>query len=268
MKIILIGYGNVGKELERVIKEHSLSVENIVRSDGISNFENLVDEDTVVFISTPSKGTGELSANYYLSSLQKGATVITCEKAFPANHWEVVTKYPKQIKYSATVGGGSGILNALRGYQGEIKEIQAVINGTLNYIGNRSAEGISEEEIYKEVIDKGFAEPGASNFKEVVAGELKDVQYKTTILANHSKLYQKIISVDDVVLTPYSEGFRCSVTLSRDGIRGGFIPASGIFQFPAGVNNCLYINGHKIVEGLGAGARATAERMFKDFEER
>ena len=276
MKIILVGYGNVGKELERVIKEQSLLVDIIVRSDGIynstgvkidelTNFNNYVDRDTVVFISTPSKGKGELSADYYLISLEQGATIITCEKAFLATHWEVVLQYPKQIKYSATVGGGSGILNAISGHQGEIREIQAVINGTLNYTGDRLAQGILEETVYKEVIDRGFAEPGASNFNEVIEGELKDVQYKTVILANHSKLYQTTVALKDVTLAPYSKGLRCLVTLTKDGIKGGFVEESDAFQFPSGVNNCLYINGQKIVEGPGAGARATAERMFEDL---
>jgi hypothetical protein len=36
--------------------------------------------------------------------------------------------------------------------------------------------------------------------------------------------------------------------------------------FPTGVNNVLLINGQKIVEWPGAGARATAERMYVDGE--
>jgi hypothetical protein len=34
--------------------------------------------------------------------------------------------------------------------------------------------------------------------------------------------------------------------------------------FPTGVNNVLLINGHKIVEWPGAGARSTALRMCAD----
>src|SRR5205085_169797 len=125
-----------------------------------------------------------------------------------------------------------------------------------------------KENACKEVITKGFAEPGAVTFDEIVGGELKDVQYKTVILANHSKLYEKVVTLNDVHVEPYCEGLRCSVFLTKENIVTGFIGINEDFAFPSGVNNCLYINGQKVVEGPGAGSRPTAERMFKDFKER
>jgi len=276
MKIILVGYGNVGKEIHEVLSEQGLSVDFVVRTGGIynstdskldgpENFHKYVDKDSVVFISTPSVGKGELSAKYYKKSLEAGAKVITCEKAFLPNNWNVVLNYPGRIKYSATVGGDSGILDAVADYEGEMAEIRAVINGTLNYIGERLANGATKEEVYSEVTGKGFAEPGARNFEEVIDGEMRDVLYKAVILANYSKLFNHIITPTDVEVKKYVDGRRCSLFINKDKIMVGFISIPAEFKFPKGINNCLYINNQKIIEGPGAGGRATAERMFKDF---
>jgi homoserine dehydrogenase len=278
MKIILVGYGNVGKELANVLNENEIPVDFIIRSSGIYasdnikiddliNFENYIDSDSFVFISVPSKGNGSETANYYLKSLNKGARIITCEKAFTAHNWGVIKKFKGQIRYSATVGGGSGMLNAISEYIGEIKEIKAVVNGTLNYIGDKLARGATQAEVYAEVIKKGYAEPGAKSFDEVIKNELSDVVYKTVILANHSKMYQLIINPIDIILEMYQKGLRSSVVLNKNGIQAGFLPSKDYSWFPQGVNNVLYVNGQKVVEGPGAGARITAERMFEDYKQ-
>jgi homoserine dehydrogenase len=278
MRIILIGYGNVGRELRAILDENDIAVDFIVRSTGIFNPSNskidenynilkYLDSETYIFISIPSKGKGGEAAHYYIDALQKNTKVITCEKAFLANNWELVEKFKKQIKYSATVGGNSAILNAITECQVEIHEIKAVLNGTLNYISDKLAEGISENQLYKEVLEKGFAEPGAKNFNEVIENELEDVVLKTLILANHSKLYSHIIKPEHIELKKYDNGLRCAVLLNKHQIKAGFIKFKDASWFPKGVNNNLYINGRKVTEGLGAGGRITAERMFNDFKE-
>ncbi|MFA6897871.1 MAG: hypothetical protein WC250_00500, partial [Candidatus Paceibacterota bacterium] len=266
MKIILVGYGNVGKELRQVLSEHGFSAEYIVRTGGIydsndfiidttENFHRYLDKDSVVFISTPSIGIGKISEFYYKKPLEAGARVITCEKAFLANNWEFVKKYSGKIKYSATVGGDSGILDAISDYKGEIKEIRAVVNGTLNYIGEKFSRGIKTEEAYSEVVAKGFAEPGSKNFEEVIENELRDVLYKAVITVNHSKLFNRVVKPADVAVSKYQVGLRCSILINKNEIKAGFIKVPEDFKFPKGVNNCLYINGEKIIEGPGAGGR-------------
>lgn len=278
MNIVLIGYGNVGKEIKKVLEENGFIVDSIVRSDGVydSNntkvdekefFSKYINKESVVFISTPSIREGEISADYYRKSLEEGARIVTCEKAFLAHNWELVKNYPNKIKYSATVGGNSGILSAVSAYHKEINEIRAVVNGTLNYVGDKLSQGEDKESLYREVVENGFAEPGSNNFGEVVDNELKDIIIKATILANHSNLYPNTIKPEDVSLTGYQDGFRAGVIFDKEGIKAGFVLPDNGMEFPSGVNNVLYVNGEKIVEGPGAGAMATAERMFKDFKE-
>ncbi len=278
MKIIIAGYGNVGKALHKVLSDNGLTVNITVSDSGIfgannlklgniSEFGNYVDKDTVVFISTPSKGIGEISSLYYVKALENGACIVTCEKAFLANNWEFVRKYPNKIRYSATVGGDSGILGVVRDFTGNINNIWAVVNGTLNYIGDRLAQGSTKDEVFKEVVTKGFAEPGAHDFSEIIKGELNDVLYKATILANHSMLYPSVVKPRDIFINQYKDGLRCSVYLNRDEIKAGFLETKNNTKFPSGVNNVLYINGDKIIEGPGAGAKITAERMLKDYKD-
>ncbi|MFA6076701.1 MAG: hypothetical protein WC735_01345 [Candidatus Paceibacterota bacterium] len=278
MKIILIGYGNVGKELHKILNEKNLAENFIVKTNGIfdannlkidenQNLEKYLDSDTYIFIAIPSKGKGEDASKYYLNALQKNAKIITCEKAFLANNWELIKKFKKLIKYSATVGGNSGILNAITENKNKMKEIKVIANGTLNYISDKLSTGVSKEQLYREVLGNGFAEPSSKNFEEVIENELKDVIYKTLILANHSKLYKRTIKTEDIKLQKYNQSLRCSVLLNKKEIKAGFIKFEDISWFPKGVNNVLYINGKKIIEGPGAGGRITAERMFSDFKE-
>ncbi|KKU53307.1 MAG: hypothetical protein UY24_C0015G0002 [Parcubacteria group bacterium GW2011_GWA1_48_11b] len=278
MKIVLVGHGNVGKELRRVISENGLEVNLIVQKDGIYDTRGLrineidafplyIDKQTFVFIAIPSNGDGEEAGVYYSESLKRGANVITCEKAFLAHNWSVVKKHRKNIKYSATVGGDSGILPAVSAFKGEIKNIRTVINGTLNYLSERVLEGIQESVLYKELLNNYFTEPGAKNLNEVIENELNDVRYKSVILANHSKIFGNTVKPDDVTLQKYQKSFRCTVLIDKrtQRIQAGFMDFSDTSWFPKGVNNVLYINDEKVAEGPGAGARITAERMFKDY---
>ncbi|MDP2650449.1 MAG: hypothetical protein Q8P16_02680, partial [bacterium] len=124
--------------------------------------------------------------------------------------------------------------------------------------------GMSREEEFREVVAKGFTEPGARDFDEAVANELKDVAYKAAILANHSGMLGQIVTPGDVPVVQYAEGRYAAVIIRDGGIHAGFLPLSATSWLPSGVNNVLYINGEKIAEGPGAGCRVTAERMWKD----
>ena len=266
MKAVIIGYGNVGKEVEKALIEHNVIIHSIIKRNDTLDINSL-DSETFLFICVPSKEKGEAISHYYTHAFEKGAKVITCEKAFLAHNWELVQHHKTQIRYSATVGGDSGILKAVSNYFGKIKEIKAVVNGTLNYVGERLSQGVDEKEVYEEVIAKGFAEPGSKNLEEVIVAELKDVLYKTVILANYSGLYDRVVEPEEVQVRSQDLHLRCSVFLNKDEIKLGFFEQEDMSWFPRGVNNIIYINGKKSAEGPGAGGRITAERMFKDFQD-
>lgn len=275
MKTILIGYGNVGKALHQVLWEYGIEVDMIVRQSGIfssngekidtiDNFDNHVDRYTVAYISVPSVSDASKHLSYYLSVLEKGGSVITCEKSVLAHYWHILKPYRNRLWYSATVGGSSGILPELHRYAWKIHDIKAVINGTLNIISEQSALGKTEAELYELVTLWGFAEPGAKNFQEVIDLEMQDVLYKAVIFANHSWLYHDVVTLSDIIVEPFKLGARCMLVADKHHIRAGFMYDDDTSWFPTGVNNILLINGQKIVEWPGAGARATALRMHTD----
>lgn len=277
MKTILIGYGNVGKALHQVLWEHDIEVDMIVRQPGIfssnaekidtiDNFDSHVDRYTVAYISVPSAPDASKHLSYYMSVLEKGGSVITCEKSVLAHYWHILKPYRNRLWYSATVGGNSGILPELHRYEGKIHDIKAVINGTLNIISEQSVLGKTEEELYELVTMWGFAEPGAKNFKEVIDLEMQDVLYKAVIFANHSWLYHDVVTLSDIIVEPFKSWARCMLVADKHHIRAGFMYDDNTSWFPTGVNNTLLINGQKIIEWPGAGARATAERMYVDGE--
>ena len=161
--------------------------------------------------------------DYYRDSLGKGASVITCEKAVLAHHWDLAQAYPEQLRYSATVGGNSGILPALDAYEGEMHEIRAVVNGTLGYLSTELAKGRTKEDVYAEATERGYAEPGAHNFEEVIENELKDVVYKSVIMANHSGMYDHVVTTEEVKVANYRDGARCFVVLDGKTVKAGFL---------------------------------------------
>lgn len=128
MKTILIGYGNVGKALHEILKEHDILVDLIVRASGIfsgngvkidtiDNFDTYVDIHTIAFISIPSDASPAKNLSYYLTILERGGLVITCEKSVLTHYWHILKPYKNRLWYSATVGGNSGILPELHRYE-------------------------------------------------------------------------------------------------------------------------------------------------------
>lgn len=262
--------------LEKVLEEHSLQPDYIVRKSGIfspngqkidnvDNFDKYVDNDTIAYISTPSNDApGNLG--YYLTVLEKWGYVVTCEKSVLAHYWHILFPYKNRLWYHATVWGNSGILPELHRYEGKIESIKAVINGTLNIISEQSTLWKTEEELFELVTGWGFAEPGAKNFSDIIENEMRDVLYKSVIFANHSGLYPKIITLSDVIIEWYKPGARCMFVADKNHIRAGFMYDDDTSWFPQGVNNILLVNGEKITEWPWAGARPTAERMYTDSE--
>jgi len=273
MKAIIFGSGNIGSVLINRLKHEGVNILCVVKSIGtfdvnlnvIEDWTNFVDKVDVAFICIPSNGNGQKAFEYENLFLEKGKSVITCEKSSIANFWDVLKQY-KKFKYTASVGGGTKMLKEISKYKSaDINEIKAVVNGTLNYISSSLKTGIDKDQITKEVLEKGYAEPGASNFDEIIDGELKDVTLKAIIMANHAGIFDRTIGLADVKMHNFDQTKRCIVKIDKNGINAGFIDDNYLDWLPDGVNNILYINGEKKAYGPGAGAEATVDSMMDDL---
>lgn len=275
---IIIWYGNVGREIFQVLEVHGHRIHAIVKSDGVYDscgkekiggrnlLHELLNSQTRAFVSVPSFWPPDHRvsyAAYYEPVLRHWWSVITCEKSALAHCWDELKLHMPRVRYSATVWGNSGILPAITAHN-TIHTIKAVINGTLNVISDESARGQTEEAIYNLVTTQGFAEPGAKSFADVIEAEIQDVLRKAVILANHSGLYSRTISMSDIVVLPYQWFGRCMLVADRAGVTVWFMDDDDPSWFPHGVDNALLINGKKVAEWPGAWARATALRMLAD----
>jgi homoserine dehydrogenase len=279
MNAIIFGAGNIGSVLTEKLIQEGVNIKYIVRTSGIfdinsnqvgnqSEWKKYVDEVDVAFICIPTVEAGEQALEYEKAFLEKNKPVITCEKSSIAHYWNDLNKYKNIFKYSASVGGGTMMLKEISKYQPtDIKEIKGVVNGTLNYISDELNSGKTKDEVVKEVIEEGYAEPSTSSFEEIISAEMRDVILKTIIIANHSGIFDGVITKQDIKVVDFDEKKRCVICINKDSIEVGFTDNNNSNWLPGGVNNVLYINGEKKVEGPGAGAEATVLSMISDYRE-
>ncbi|MES3005449.1 MAG: hypothetical protein V4664_00720 [Patescibacteria group bacterium] len=280
-KAIIFGMGNIGAVLMKRLAEENIDVKYVVNSRGIfdTKFNKVAEKDKwkeismdvdIVFECIPTDNDGNCALEYAMYFLSRGNLVITCEKASVAYHWDILKKYRSLFKYTASVGGGTQMLKEISLYKPkDILEIKAVVNGTLNYISWAINSGQKVEDVVREVLEKGYAEPGSNSLTEIIKNELNDVVLKTIIIANHSGMFAKTISKEDIkVIEPgmISTGMkRCVVRIAKGKIEVGFIENNDEGWLPDGILNVLYINGGLKARGPGAGAGATVFSMIADL---
>ena len=286
-RVLLFGYGKVGKALLVKLFEEGIEVTGIVRSSGVFNdvgekvaehdsWKKFVTGSDAAFIAIPTVGEGEEALRYTHAFLTANKPVITAEKASLASNPSLL-KDPR-MGFSATVGGGTKMPKVISEFlkKEPIDEIKAVVNGTLNYISDRVRAGASESEAIREAVEKGYAETDTDSFDVILADEGRDVIRKAVIIANHSGIFNHSIHEHDVTfIGPHSANVEGNLGSKRvivrinqkEGVIAGFIERGESNWLPEGVNNVLYINGEQVAHGPGAGAETTADTMMQDFRD-
>lgn len=318
-KALIIGNGSIGSEIKRQIEgqmmKHGWSVAAVFSIDKILDAKGMALDDIsnwktfaaspmadVVFLAIPTDG-GETALAYIEYFTGQGIPVVTCEKGALAHHFPKLQAYiqKKMLGYAATVGGGTKMLPYLNGrllggtMAQNIDKITGVLNGTLNYMFSRLSAGADKATVLSEILEKRYAEPGASTFETIIAGEMGDLHKKGVILANVSGLMGESFLPDDTFQidpeklalaldNPREHRFLVSISRQKhpdflSGIeydQNGWQLQVGLFNIkdigatlmlPQGVNNALYIEeGASVfsVSGPGAGPEPTAHAMIMD----
>jgi homoserine dehydrogenase len=234
--------------------------------------------------------------------------VITCEKGALSNYYAELEGAVRshRIGYSASVGGGSGLLGYLQERMGPgVREVHAIVNGTLNYILEGLSRGRNLDEVVEETKILGYAEPRAKHPLEVFNKEgAGDVPMKASIQVNLSNLTKDKMRAKDVKvqmigpdqlerLVKEAASRRYVVSITRDAndeedviwgfrhrienwhISGGFrrIEDNPLLRelVPSGVNNAILVSEgfgrhDPPLWGPGAGAGPTAGAMMIDAE--
>lgn len=216
MKMGLIGYGSVGKELIKLLYERKLPIEvkYILKSDGgilnkeglkldgivdknikdhsnwidNLNFSDIIDEDIdyLVELTSTNIKTGEPALSFIKSALSKGINVVTGNKGPILLEYKslksIAEKTGAYLGIGCTVGGALPSISCGKydAAGANIESIQGVLNGTTNYILNAmKCENKTYEESLEYAKEIGIAEKDPS-----LDVEGYDTAIKTIILSN------------------------------------------------------------------------------------
>jgi homoserine dehydrogenase len=226
--------------------------------------------------------------DYVKKALMSGKHVVTANKELISKHgpelFALADENKVDILYEASVGGGIPLTNSFKQdlLASSITSIQAIINGTTNYIlCNMAKEGIEFDEAVKRAQALGYAEADPTNDIEGV-----DAMYKVAILATLA--FRTNVTPDDVYregiskLTwrdfQYSQELGYAIKLlaiakKDDGaievrVHPTFVPEELLMAQVNGVFNAVQVEGdlvgRVIFYGQGAGPKPTSSAIITD----
>lgn len=208
VKIALLGFGNVGKGVWKILKENKeqliinsgyhieigkILVKDMNKDRGVDipkqmfteNFQDILKDESIDIVVEVIGGENP-AKEYIVQSMEWGKHVVTANKLLLASYLEellnIAKKHGVLLYYEASVGGGIPIIReineSLTG--NKIEKITGILNGTTNYILSKMyLEGMSFEEALKESQDKGYAEADPSSDVE---GD--DAAFKLAIISS------------------------------------------------------------------------------------
>ncbi len=236
-------------------------------------------------------GGEEPARSYIRQSLSRGKSVVTANKEVMAKEGQELLALADakgvNLLFEASVGGGIPIVGPLMKdlLANDIRSIQAIINGTTNYMLTRMArDGMDFDEALKEAQDLGFAEADPANDVEGI-----DAGYKLAVLA--SLAFHTQVRAEDVHREGISglraRDFRYAHELGyaikllaiarREGhqvqarVHPCFVPQDHMLAKVDGVFNAVEVEGDltgKILfHGRGAGREPTTSAIMGDLVE-
>ena len=311
INIGLCGFGTVGRGVyEILIKNRDIIkrrtgldftikkvlVKDIKKSRDVndliftSDFNDILSDSTINVVVELIGGT-ELSKEIIVSSLKRGKSVVTANKALLAVSGYELSKTAEEnsadLFYEASVAGGIPIIKVFKESlpSNRIEYFYGILNGTSNYILSKmSIFGESFEDVLKNAQEKGYAEQDPTLDVEGI-----DAAHKLAILI--SLAYDVKIDFEDI----YTEGiskikeedikfadeFGYAVKLlaiakkHKNDIEGRVHPVlikkESILSNINGVFNAVYVKGDfigpSLYYGKGAGSFPTATSVFSDIIE-
>ena len=299
-RIGLLGAGTVGGSLAELIQQRSdvdAVISKVLVQDTSKARNAAIDPSTLTTDSTDMldncdilvevMGGTTLAGDLLLQALAKDIPVVTANKAVLAERWAEFKPYieASKVYFEASVMAGTPsiepIVGSLRGSQA--LEINAILNGTCNYIIGQLEAGIDYATALKEAQDLGYAEADPT----LDVGGF-DTAHKLTLLARltvdpditwaaveANTRGVDILTIDDIenakandscvrlVGSVYPEGDKWVTT-----VRPVVLPNSHSLAKVASNFNALHFKGDAIGEvlitGAGAGGPATASGVLAD----
>ena len=216
IKLGLIGLGTVGGGVFKVLKNFpdveitKIAVKNIDKPRNIDGLDRaMLTTDPYEIVESPeitvvAELIGGVHPAYELikKAIENGKHVVTANKELLAKHGEELFNYAEQhnvvILYEAAIAGGIPLIMPIKTILAgnKITKIEAILNGTTNYIlTNMDENQTSYESVLKEAQELGYAEADPTGDVEGF-----DSAYKLTTLATIT--FNKRVKLENV----YREG--------------------------------------------------------------
>ena len=216
IKLGLIGLGTVGGGVFKVLKNFpdveitKIAVKNIDKPRNIDGLDRaMLTTDPYEIVESPeitvvAELIGGVHPAYELikKAIENGKHDVTANKELLAKHGEELFNYAEQhnvvILYEAAIAGGIPLIMPIKTILAgnKITKIEAILNGTTNYIlTNMDENQASYESVLKEAQELGFAEADPTGDVEGF-----DSAYKLTTLATIT--FNKRVKLENV----YREG--------------------------------------------------------------
>lgn len=295
LRVALAGYGIVGQALARRLQDDphfeisAILVRNLSRHRNVAPPVKLTN-DPAAFAGTQADILVELlscaqtGASLCCDKLEEGIPVVTASKRLVSEHFAELTRSARaggtEALYSGAAGGSAPLLETIERAKrfGVVEEVSGILNGTVNYVLGRLAEGMALDAALAEARDAGFAE---EDCEADVSGA--DAAAKLRIAAYHAfGVFPQEIRISAERLDQerakaiVDSGERwiqlSQVSSVNDKVRGSvsFVRAAATPIGRAGNEwNAAAIRlagGRELtVHGRGAGGAATAEAVLADL---
>ena len=215
LKIGLIGLGTVGCGVYKTIQNIDnveivkIAVKNINKPRSVEVPREMLTDNPYDVVNDPSIdvvveliGGVEPAYDYISTAIKNGKLIVTANKELLAKRGEELfilsEEYNRVVLYEAAIAGGIPIIMPIKTILAgnKINRIQAILNGTTNYILTKmDVDGASYEDVLKEAQELGYAETDPTGDVEGF-----DAAYKITTLSTIA--FKKRIKIENV----YREG--------------------------------------------------------------
>jgi len=188
IKVGLIGFGNIGAGVVRLLQENAdvirgkvgtgiilkriadldiTSDRGVTVAPGVlTTSVNDIFDDPEISVVIELIGGYEPAKAFVLKAIEKGKHIVTANKALLALHGEEIysaaARKGVEVQFEAAVGGGIPVLTSIKGNMAanNFGSVIGILNGTCNYILTRmTQEGADFTEVLKAAQELGYAEP-------------------------------------------------------------------------------------------------------------
>jgi len=294
MNIAILGYGTVGKGVEKMAYENNINVSHIlmreidpITKDNMTSDLDKMLNDNSLDVVIECIGGDEPAFTYVRKALEKGINVISSNKKMIAKHYgeliNLANKNNVSFLFSSACGGAIPFLPELYriANSDNLKGFKGIINGTSNYILNKMYyENLDFSIALKKAQELGYAESDPSD-------DIDGVDTANKLVLAMGVGFNALVKLEDIFVRGIrnynledlefvkNNGYHCCLMAKADkdyhlSVMPRFIKDKSVFFNIRDNYNCLYIEADNLgslsLIGQGAGSLPTASNVIRDIK--